>query len=320
MSKLDTGAHANVLPLELYHKLRQKAPLQKTTTAPTAFGNTKIRPTGTIMLECAIKTHKQILKFYVTEAANMPILCQQACESLNLVQSIETIETPLTKEGLFQQYKDVFIGVGEYQEEYHIELDKTVPPVIQHSRKVPYARLNKLKQTLDSLEHQGKIANVDKPTDWVSNLVIVEKKSDALRLYLDPKALNAAIKRERYTIPTPADVQSQFHGVTTFTVLDIKDAFWHVRMSEPSSYPGTFNTLWGRKLFLRMSFGISSASEVLQKRNQETFGDIHGVHVIADDIIIATNEEKHDETIVKVTGHEKKESGSQKTRYNTESR
>ena len=60
-------------------------------------------------------------------------------KSLNLVQRIETIETPLTKEGLFQQYKDVFTGVGKYGEEYHIELDKTVSPVIQPSRKVPYA-------------------------------------------------------------------------------------------------------------------------------------------------------------------------------------
>ena len=30
------------------------------------------------------------------------------------------------------------------------------------------------------------------------------------------------------------------------------------------------------------------------------FGDIHDVHVIADSIIIATNDEKHDEMIVKV--------------------
>ena len=88
---------------------------------------------------------------------------------------------------------------------------------------------------------------LDKPTDWVSNLVIVEKKSGALRLCLDPKALNAAIKRERYTVPTPADVQRQFHRATTFTVLDMKDAFWHVRLSEPSSYLCTFNTPWGRK-------------------------------------------------------------------------
>ena len=67
-----------------------------------------------------------------------------------------------------------------------------------------------------------------------------------------------------------------------------------MRLSEPSSNLCTFNTPWGRKRFLRRRFGISSASKVLQKR------DIHGVHVIADDIIIATNDEKHDETIVKV--------------------
>ena len=80
----------------------------------------------------------------------------------------------------------------------------------------------------------------------------------------------------------------------------MKDAFWHVKLSEPSSYLCTFSSPWGRKRFLRMPFGISSASEVLQKRNQETFGDIQGVHVIADDIIIATNDKDHDETVRKV--------------------
>ena len=49
-----------------------------------------------------------------------------------------------------------------------------------------------------------------------------------------------------------------------------------------------------------MPFGISSASKVLQKRNQDTFGDIPGVHIIADDIIIATSEAKHDETVRRV--------------------
>ena len=50
-----------------------------------------------------------------------------------------------------------------------------------------------------------------------------------------------------------------------------------------------------------MPLGISSASEVLQKRNQETFGDIPGVHIIADDIIIAESDvTEHDQTLLKV--------------------
>ena len=40
-------------------------------------------------------------------------------------------------------------------------------------------------------------------------------------------------------------------------------------------------------VFLRMLFGILFASETMQKRNEETFEDINGVHVIADDLTVA---------------------------------
>ena len=50
-----------------------------------------------------------------------------------------------------------------------------------------------------------------------------------------------------------------------------------------------------------MPFGLCSASEVLQKRVYQTFGDIDDVHVIADDIIIASNsEEEADHTLIKL--------------------
>ena len=83
-----------------------------------------------------------------------------------------------------------------------------------------------------------------------------------------------------------------------FTVVDMKDGYWHVKLSEESSYYCTFNTPWGRKRFLRMPFGISSASEIMQKRNEETFGDIQGVHVIADDLIIAAKDDQEHDNIL----------------------
>ena len=166
--------------------------------------------------------------------------------------------------------------------------------MIQHCRKVPYASDN-LKQTLNDLEEKGIVASVDKPTDWVHNLVITEKRDGRMRVCLDPKPLNKAIKREWYEIPTPSDVQSRLSGMKIFTVIDMKDGYWHVKLSEESSYLCTFHTPWGRKRFLRMPFDISSASEVMQKRNEEAFSDIQGVNVIADDLIIAArNETEHD--------------------------
>ena len=101
------------------------------------------------------------------------------------------------------------------------------------------------------------------------------------------------ILRERYSIPTPSDVQSQLSGNTLFTVIDTKDAYWHVKLTTQPSLLTSFHTSWGRKRFLRMPFGISSAREIMQKRNEETFGDINGVHVIADDLIIAARDEQN---------------------------
>ena len=44
-----------------------------------------------------------------------------------------------------------------------------------------------------------------------------------------------------------------------------------------------------------MPFGISSASEVFQKRNEEIFKDIEGVEIIMDDIIISVVDEEEND-------------------------
>ena len=50
-----------------------------------------------------------------------------------------------------------------------------------------------------------------------------------------------------------------------------------------------------------MPFGIKSASEVFQKRNEETFAGISGIHTVADEIIIAASSIKeHDEILTQV--------------------
>ena len=151
------------------------------------------------------------------------------------------------------------------------------------------------------METQRIIADVDGPTDWVHNLVATEKNNGEMRLCLDPRPLNKAVRREYYRIPTSENAQTHLSGEKLFTVVDMRDAFWHVKLSEKSSYLCTFNTPWGRKHFLRMPFGISSAIKVLQQRNDDTFGDISNVHIVADDLIIAGRDEReHDEALNRV--------------------
>ena len=127
---------------------------------------------------------------------------------------------------------------------------------------------------------------------------MTEKKNGAFRLYLNPKNLNEAMKREHTHIPMPEEVQTQQAGKTVFSVFDMRDSYWQVKLSEDSSCYTMLRTPWGRKRFLRMPFGIYSVSEVLQKRLYENFGDIDGVHTIHDDIIMVGANEKEDDEIV----------------------
>jgi hypothetical protein len=241
--------------------------------------------------------------FAIVPNDDIPLLDKKTCVRLGLVKRVYSLEAPEEEkqENIIEEYNDVFSGIGQFEKLYHIEVDPNVPTRVQQPRKVPFAKYNKLKETLDDLQEKGIIADVDKPTDWVNNLVIVEKKNGSLRLCLDPKPLNLAIRRERYIIPTPCDVQSRLAGKSIFTILDEKDGYWQVKLTDESSYLCTFSTPWGRKRFLRMPFGISSASEVMQKRNEETFGDIHGVSIISDDMIIAAaDDDEHDKILRKV--------------------
>lgn len=53
------------------------------------------------------------------------------------------------------------------------------------------------------MEDENIIEKVTEPSDWVSNMVVVQKanKKD-LRICIDPIHLNKAIKRPHYQMPT----------------------------------------------------------------------------------------------------------------------
>ena len=109
------------------------------------------------------------------------------------------------------------------------------------------------------MEAMNVITKVDEPTEWVSSLVIVEKKNGNLRICLDPRDLNKAIMREHYKLPSREEIASQFTGAKIFSKLDASSGFWQVQLDDASSRLCTFITPFGRYRFLRLPFSISSA-------------------------------------------------------------
>ena len=91
-------------------------------------------------------------------------------------------------------------------------------PVLNPPRVVPQPLLPKLKEALDELEINGVISAVEEETDWVNNLVIVEKPYGNLRLCLGPRELNKAIKRQHFQIPILSDITAKLNGKTIFSI------------------------------------------------------------------------------------------------------
>ncbi|KAL3856077.1 hypothetical protein ACJMK2_015273 [Sinanodonta woodiana] len=191
----------------------------------------------------------------------------------------------LTKEVILEDYSDVFDGLGCLPGTYSIEIDKTIKPVQHQPRRVPVAQKAEVKAEIERLLTKGIITKVVEPTDWISSMVVV-RKPKKLRVCLDPKDLNKAIKHSKYMMPTIDDILPKVSKAKVFTVLDANYGFWQVKLEEKSSYLTTVWTPFGRYRWLRLPFGISSAPEEFQRRQHDALEGLQGTEVIVDDILV----------------------------------
>lgn len=130
---------------------------------------------------------------------------------------------------------------------------------------------------------------------------MVEKPNWSLRLCIDPIYLNKAIIKEMYTIPTLEELAPYPSHKTYYTVFDIKDSFYHIKLDEESSKYCSFNTVYGTYRFSRAPFGLKNIPEFFQKLVYKYFGDITGVTIYVDDIMVSADTfEEHDNIVNKV--------------------
>lgn len=101
-----------------------------------------------------------------------------------------------------------------------IEIDANVQLVITPTRRIPKALKEKFKKEVDRLQNLGVIAPVDKPTPWVSGVVVATKNSGTLRICMDPRPLNAALKRKRYQLPILEDILLELGQAKVFSTVD----------------------------------------------------------------------------------------------------
>jgi hypothetical protein len=295
--KIDSGADINVLPWRFFKNLDIGVQhLINTKIKFITYGGFELYSMGIINVECLSNNKLFNIEFVVANVLSSPILGLKTCLELGLIKRLHDITSLDNEKHIFiNKNIDIFSGVGKMPFKYDLKLTDDSMPVVKRAQKIPFSLHPRLKNTLDELEKKGFVSKVDVPTDWVNNIVVVEKPNKSLRVCINPIHLNKYVKREHYSIPTYDDIVNNLSGKKYFTVIDMSDGFHQIELSEKSSYLCTFNTPFGRYKYNRLPFGLSSSPEVFQRETLKIFGDIRGVSVYFDDLIIAaSNPEEHD--------------------------
>ena len=119
-------------------------------------------------------------------------------------------------------------------------------------------------EKLDEWEKSDIITPVEELMDWVSSLAYSMKPNGRLRLYLNPKDLNDAIKRDHHKTLTVEEITHQLAGSTRFTKLDGTSSYLCIVLDYESSLLTTFNTLWGWYRFVCLPFGLACSQDIFQ--------------------------------------------------------
>ena len=210
--------------------------------------------------------------------------------------------SPLTKENILREYKDVFEGLGHIGDSNTFVVNRKHMPVQHAPRRIAITLKKEVKEKIEELEKKGIIQKVTEPTEWISSMVIVTKPGK-IRICLDPRDLNKAILRPKYQMPT-LEVLPSLTNAKVFSTMDAKDGFYQIGLDEASSKKTTFWTPFGRYRYLRMPFGINLVPEEFECRLREKLAGLEGVEILRDDLLVvgyggtlAEAEVNHDENL-----------------------
>ena len=269
--KIDCGADVSVMTEKQYNHLKYRPKLCKDYTPLKGVGN-KISCLGVFTTSTIYKGRQYTFDVYVVPGADNNLLSRPASRMMELIElKIGEVDQSVFGECGMLKTDPVKIRLKE----------DVIPCHVNTPRSIPLPLMSSVAQELQRMENADVIEKVTEPTEWCSPLVVVHKKSGAVRLCVDLRKLNKAILRERYIIPTLEDIKTKLAGGCVFSSLDAASGYYQIPLDGNSRKLTTFMTPQGRYCFKRLPFGITSASEIFQRKMTDMLHGLDGCRCIS---------------------------------------
>ena len=303
---VDSGSTVNIMDHQTFKSFNGKLTLHPTKTKIFPYGSpSPLEVIGECYpsLVCGLK--KTIVPVVVTQLESSGcILSSRTSSDLGLIQMNHNVN--FIRDGIppdvsqsLEKYPNITEGVGKlanYQLE--LELDEAVPPVYQKPRTIPFHLRSLVEKEIEQLIKSDIIEPVHHSTTWSSPVVIAYRRNGNVRLCLDLRLANKAVKRTRYPIPTIEETFEKLTGSTMFSKIDLRSGYHQIELTDSSRDITTFSTASGLYRFKRLVFGLSSASEHYQKIISDLFVNEANIQNISDDILVyGKTEGEHNEAL-----------------------
>ena len=136
-------------------------------------------------------------------------------------------------------------------------------------------------------------------------VLFAPKPDGTLRLCVDYRGLNAITMKNRYPLPLINEILDRLSGAQVFTKIDVKNAYYRLRIREGDEWKTAFRTRYGLFEYLVMPFGLTNAPASFQSYIHGVLRQFLDVTVIVylDDILVFSRDpsqhEKHVREVLK---------------------
>ena len=191
---------------------------------------------------------------------------------------------------LLVKYQDTFsksewdIGLTDLAE--HSINTGDANPIKQRPRRVPLAYADEEKQAIEDLLQKGVIRKSTSP--WSSPIVLVKKKSGAVRPCVDYRRLNALVKPDGFPLPRVQDCLDAVAGSALFSSFDLTSGYFQIPLKQEDIPKSAFCCKYGHFEMLRLPFGLNNAASTFQRTMELALQGLQWVTclIYIDDIIV----------------------------------
>ena len=133
--------------------------------------------------------------------------------------------------------------------------DKTPP--YQRMYNLSPAELRTLEEYINDALAKGLIR--ESKSSAGAPILFVPKKDGTLRLCVDYRGLNEMTVKNRHPLPLISELLDRLNGSKVFSKIDLKNAYYRIRIREGDEWKTAFCTRYGHFEYLVMPFRLTNA-------------------------------------------------------------